>query len=166
MCCGKGGSGGGVRLVGNVILGNGSITAIGGVGSGGLGRTRIEAFDVTGFTGSTNPLATIVGPGPVVQDSLVPTVRVTFVDDQPVPQDPVAGVLTKEVVAENDIVTLTIEATNIMPSTTVIVYVRPAHGGSFTVTSTPLIGSMALTTATAIVNLPSYPADIQLRATF
>ena len=163
---GRGGSGGGVRLVGNVILGNGSITALGGLGSSGVGRVRIEAFDVTGFTGSTNPLATIAGPGPVVQDSLVPTLRVTFVDDQPVPQDPVAGVLTKEVVAENDIVTLTIEATNIMPSTTVTVKVSPAHGDSFTVTSTPLVGSMALSTATATVNLPSFPADIQLRASF
>ncbi len=160
------GSGGGVRLVANTIVGTGALTAMGGIPNGGSGRIRLEAFDPTGYTGSTNPLATISGPGPLVQDNLTPTLRVTMVDGQPVPADPTAGVLTKEVVADNDVVTLTIQATNITPGTVVTVRVRPAHGAMFATTSTPLVGTFALTTATAIVSLPAFPAEIQLRATF
>ena len=161
-----GGSGGAIRLIAQTISGNGTLTAVGTAGGpdGGPGRIRLEACDLDGFTGTTNPFRTTSGPGQVIKFENLPTLRVTMVDGQVVPVDPGAGILTKEVVASNEVVTLTIEATNIPVGVQVAVQVKPAHGACGFVISSGLAGSIALSTAEAVVSLTEFPTEIQLKA--
>lgn len=156
-----GGSGGAIRLIANTITGGGSLQAnsLGGSPVGGLGRIRIEAFDLDGYTGPNFPAYTASAPGTVFPPSNAPVLRATMVDGQPVPADPEAGVLTTDVLAKNQTVIITIEARNIpTKGTTVVVQVRPAHGSAIFVTAPPLSGSFALSTTQVIVPL-SVPAD-------
>jgi len=158
------GSGGGIRLIAQTISGDGTLTAVGGTSGGSPGRIRLEACDLADYTGTTNPFRTTSGPGDVIKFANAPTLRVTMVDGQAVPADPDARVLTKEVVASNDVVTLTIEATNIPVGVQVLVLVTPAHGNCGFALSSPLAGSIGLSTAEAVITLTEFPTEIQLKA--
>lgn len=163
------GGGGGIRLIANSISGPGVLTAIGGgVGGGGDGRIRLEAFDLNGFTGSSNPLFTVSGPGPVFPPSDAPTLRATFINNEPVPADPIAGPWSPDVLVDSQLVTIHIEAMNIPVDTQVEVQLRPGVGGPLIVTSPPLKGSFAFSTTDVLVLLPVkpglVPVEVQLIA--
>lgn len=152
-------------MIANEIAGAGMLSAVGSGGGGGIGRIRLEAFDLSQYTGNTFPGFTFSGPGLIFPLSDAPVVRAVAIDGQPVPSDPGAGVETKDVVVQDDLVLLEIEANNIPPGTFVEVQVRPAHGPPLFLTSTPLKGTFALSTAQVIVPLPDViPAEIQLKA--
>lgn len=178
---GGGGSGGAIRLVANNVSGNaGSLVATGGgtascsgasPGAGAPGRIRIDANNIN-MTGNSNPLFTtdLICTEPLQTD--VPTLRVTFLDGQSVPADPLAGITTTDVsISSSGPVTIDIEATNVPPGTTVKVRVVPVRGenvdcptSSMTCDSTPLVGTMALSTSTATITFTPGRSEIQLRA--
>lgn len=167
-----GASGGAIRLMANEVLGSGSLSAVtpgpNTFCRGPAGRIRLEAFSLDGYTGGSSPAFAASVPGLVFPPSDAPVLRATMVDDQPVPADPDAGVLTTDVVAQNDTVIITIEAMNIPPGTPVEVQVRPAHGPAIFVTSPGLAGTFAFSTVDVIVPLPlaadEVPVEIQLKA--
>lgn len=170
---GGAGSGGGIRLVANRISGTGTITATGGTGSGnsaGLGRVRLEAFDLA-FTGSFNPAPSTATPGPVFPPTNFPSIKISLVATVLVPTIPQGTFLeppdiTLSPLATNP-VAVNLEATNIPVGTVVAVTVKTEGGGNpVTVNSTPLVGSEALSTATASVNLPNGTSVISATATF
>ncbi len=160
-----GGSGGAIRLVANQIGGSGSLlaTASSGHNPGTSGRIRLEAY-TNAFTGSANPTLTFSVPGSVFPSSSAPTLRATTIGGKPVPADPKAGVREVGVAVSTGEVVLEIEATNIPVGTSVTVLVKPAHDAPFTVTSDPLAGTLASSTAQASLSLPDGPVEIQLRA--
>lgn len=166
---GGGGSGGAIRLIANNASGPGALRAIGGTFySGGNGRIRVEAFNIdlpdTGIPKWTLSTA----PGPVFPDPSAPTLRATFVDGTPVPLYPYAGIATTDVlIADTAAVTINIDATNIPPGTTVKVFIIPDGGLRTSVTSTPLSGDLAHSTATAAAIFPNGKrCEVFLKANF
>jgi hypothetical protein len=94
---GGGGSGGAIRLLADVLAGNGVVEAVGGAGAGGggSGRTRIERVAITNYVNFT-PGPSVVelpsGAAPVVWlPADGPTVRIVSVGGNPAPADPRSG---------------------------------------------------------------------------
>lgn len=150
-----GGSGGAVRLVASQLVGSGSIDVTGGLNnststmtSGGYGRIRLEA-DLMNFSGTLLPnFVTTSLPQPVFLATL-PSVRITSIDGASAPVSPVG---------ENDVilpssgfpktVTVQLAATDVPLGTTITV---TCNGSTYT--STPLIGTLANSTATVDIYL-------------
>lgn len=156
-----GGSGGAVRLLATTLAGTGSLEAYGGsggsgYGNGGQGRIRVEA-EVLNLAASSTPAWTYdLTPGPVFQDTTTPSVRVATIDGHAVTSDPMAGIGTIDHnVSASGSATLGIEATNVPVGTIVGVYLVRHGVPEFAVASTPLTGSLALSTATATVEYES-----------
>ena len=145
-----GGSGGGIRLVANQISGSGVLRALGIAGAG-AGRIRVEAPDIQLDDIGDPPYSFEPIPGPVFPESPAPSLRVTAVDGEPVPLDPLATVLTEDVPSTADgPVTIDIEAQNVPVGLTVTVRIVQAFGANeIVVPSTPLAGTFELSTATA-----------------
>jgi hypothetical protein len=149
---GAGGSGGAVRLVANTIVGiGGSINVAGGsgtpgsvsvltaAGAGGTGRIRIEAYTNTATINFAQaaPTGSLSNP-----DILVP-----------------AGTANP--------MTIGLAATNIPLGTTIAVTVKPQNGAASSATSNPLSGTLAASTATASLTIPTnQPSVISASATF
>ncbi len=170
---GGGGAGGGIRLVANAITGSGSLDHSGGDSgvlrgnAGGLGRIRVEAPVITFPIIDTPPTITIEeDPGPVFPESTAPKIRIVAVDGQPFPADPLVGFDTIERhIAAAGPVTIDIEAQNVPIGTQARLWVNDNRNLPFSTLSTPLIGSLALSTATVEYNFPDMkPADIWLTA--
>ncbi len=160
------GAGGGIRLVSNQIAGDATLRATDPLeGSSGLGRIRLESpfLDV----GSDMiPLPSIGLPGCLFPDpSTTPSLRVTHVDGVPVPTDPLARVTTDDLsISAESASILQIEAKNVPPGLTVVARFARGHSISDERTSTPLVGTFSLSTATIEnVIFSTGATEVQLR---
>lgn len=168
-----GGSGGGIRLVANAITGIGSVLANGGTGinvPGGFGRIRLETFSL-GITGSISPPASIGTPGPVFLPTGFPSVRIASIASvaSPVPSqgtflEPPDMTLSPTV---SNPVVANLGASNVPLGTVIAVTVKTEGvAAPVTVNSTPLVGTLANSTATANLTLPNSTSVIGATATF
>lgn len=163
-----GGSGGAIKLMANTISGAGIVRALGG-NAGGVGRIRLEAFDLLGFQDSGSPAWTSSFPGPVIPDSTAPQLWITDVASQPVTMDPVRGIESAELdlVDPAGPVVIGIAARNIPAATTVVVRLVSDNGNLVSAVSNGLedFDMDGILTATAQITFPSPSrSEIQLRA--
>jgi len=156
-----GGSGGAVRLLSPRISGSGSISTAGGAGSGPgePGRVRLEAYElaVSGvITAGTSRSVTLTPTTSILPTTAAPSMRVTRIAGQPVPANPLGNFampdLTFDEAAE---VTVEIEARNVPLGTIANVAVANETDALLTVETTPLAGTVELSTATAQVRFPN-----------
>jgi hypothetical protein len=169
---GGGGSGGAIRLVANVISGNGSITAKNGLATaysahGGLGRIRLEA-DVNNRTGSTDPSYTIGLPSNVFPAS-PPGLSITSISGTAVPASPGGTYNQPDMLLPSTTtnpVGVDISASNIPAGTTVKVWIIPQYGSATSVDAI-LSGTDQSSTASASINLSTtYSNIVTAEATF
>lgn len=172
---GGGGSGGAMRLVANRILGNNStvIIARGGGGPfarGGLGRIRLEAFELSLPAAFIDPPPSAGTPGPVMPPTGFPSLQIIAVGGLSAPPGPKGNFLAPPDIVLSPIVpspvTVELQASNIPPGTTLMVTVIPEAGSRTTVDSTPLAGTLESSTATASVTLTNGVSVINANATF
>jgi hypothetical protein len=169
---GGGGSGGAVRLLATTIGGVGQVYARGGNGGSGAaqaGSIRAEALINTLPVGNTTPLAArAAGPGPIV-NPITPTVSITSVGGQAIPQPPQGGLGNVDLVLPAPGQTDVGLATSGVPTgTTVNVTVKPRVGG------VPIVTPVTLTScdpsgaclASVSFNLAAGGYFIEARATF
>ena len=173
-----GGSGGGIRLAAPTIAGNGTISAVGGEGTtcggsgdgqppGRSGIVRLEAFQDT-FTGGfgsslgngqgySYPIQVYYGtPFNTFLPTAVPAVQVTSIGGIPVSTSPTGSFTTPDVTVNSSAPLLVqIRAQNVPLGTTVTLFIFSENGPDQTITSTGLAGTLASSTATAAVTLPS-----------
>jgi hypothetical protein len=187
-CCnstygvGGGGSGGAVRLIATAITGSGGTMNIAGGaggsyypsagGPGGAGRVRIEAFTNTlsaTFTGGVGASVSTGAPTSVTLSNS-PTLQITSVGGVAAPASPTGSFFAPDVVlpgTTTNPVTVNIAATNVPVGTALTVTVVGFIGASSSATSTQLSGTLASSTATASVTLPTNePSVITVAATF
>jgi hypothetical protein len=163
------GSGGGVRLVADVISKSaaGSIQATGGH----AGRIRMEANTLEGpYQTNVSPAPSVAAPGPLLPDSSTATVRVTAISigaqSVPVPSDPRSSFSPPQadaILGASGPATLQLEAHNVPLGRTCTVRIANAFGTATLYTSTPLAGTVALSAATADVTLPQGLYAVQVR---
>jgi hypothetical protein len=181
LASGGGGSGGAVRLVASTITGaNGTINIAGGAGNlgggisggGSAGRVRVEAF--------TNTLAVNVGTSTVgvvssgaptsVMLPSAPSLRITAVGGVAAPAAPTGSFTIADVVLPPTVtnpVTVGLAAANIPVGTTVTVTVKGLYDAASSAVSTPLAGTLASSTASASVTVPTNePSVIGASASF
>ncbi len=177
---GAGGSGGAVRLVANTITGSGgSISVAGGsrgshtasltsAGSGGSGRIRIEAYTNTA-TINFAQAPSIAQPGVVALPS-APSLAITSVAGAAAPATPTGSLTTPDITlpaGTTNPMTLGLAAANIPLGTTISVTAKPQNGAASSTASTPLAGTLASSTATASLSIPTnQPSVISASATF
>jgi hypothetical protein len=169
---GGGGSGGAVRLLATTINGGGQVYARGGsnpVGSGPVGAIRLEALNNTLAVGNTTPLAArAAGPGPIV-NPITPTVAITSVGGQPIPQPPQGGLGNIDLVlpapGQTDVGLVT---SGVPTGTTVNVTVKPRVGGAVVVTPVTLTSCdpNGACLANVTFNLAAGAYFVEARATF
>jgi hypothetical protein len=173
---GGGGSGGAVRLLATTITGTGNVYArAGGGGSNNakVGAIRMEALNNNMTVGSTTPLATrAAGPGPIV-NPITPTVTITSVGGQPIPQPAQGGAGTIDLVLPAPGQTEIGLATSGVPTgTTVNVTLKPRVGSA--PITTPIVTPVTLTNcdpngaclANVSFNLAAGAYFVEARATF
>lgn len=171
---GGGGSGGAIRLVANQVSGTGTLRATGGIaasgqyGGGGVGRIRVEAPVVDLTDPGVPNWSFSLTPAPLFPNSQNPELYVVSVGGQPVPHTPFAGITTTDlVVADSANVEVLIEAMHVPPGTTVQVTIVPDGGFPGIYTSTPLVGTLAYSTATATAFFaPRRRVEVYLKANF
>jgi hypothetical protein len=165
------GSGGAIRLVAAAILGSGRISALGSdVGDDGSdGRIRFEAPQIA-FGNMVFPTPSVsFAQSPVFSDE-APVLMIESVTDGdaqtiPFPVDPDAGILTTDAdVDDGNDVTVNISARRVPPGTVITVIVAPANADRIEFQSEPLVGTMQVSTTTAVVTMPQGRSEIQLRA--
>lgn len=156
---GGGGSGGAIRLVAPEVLGAGSLQAIGQRSCVELaknGRIRIESFS-PGFTGSSNPPATFsTSPRSAVPLNL-PTLKMTSVGGKPVPANATGSYKSADVSLDAGTanpVPVTLTATNTPVGTRFTVKLYPQGNAASSAASAPSTGTLATSTATALVTFP------------
>jgi hypothetical protein len=169
-----GGSGGAVRLVATTVTGGGgTINVAGGSqisngsnlgGAGSPGRVRVEGF--------TNTLsATVTGSGASVSSApptsvtlaSTPSIQITAVGGVNAPPNPTGSFTSPDVVlpgTTTNPVTVSLAAANIPVGTTIFVTVVGNIGPSSSAVSTPLSGTLASSTASATVTLPTNEAAV------
>jgi hypothetical protein len=172
---GGGGAGGSVRIVATEFTGSGQIFVGGGFrpdqqvrASGGF--VRIEA-GINTYNGTIDGpaggsfLSFPTAPIPTT----LPTLRITSVAGTAAPQNPNAGLITPDITFANAIQTainVAVAASNVPLGTTVNIKVIPATGSPTTGTTSGLAGSVASSTASAMVTLPPGAGVITATATF
>ena len=168
------GGGGGIRLVAPTVTISGSLNASG-PGSCGTGAhpgvVRIEAFTI----GSINPSGnyyTATPFGLFLTPTGIPAVRVVSVGGNPVNTTPTGTFTVPDVtVNSNTPLTVAIQATNVpimvgTVPTVVTLVIFSENGPDQTIQSTALAGTLASSTATASVTLPSGFSKGFVKATF
>lgn len=173
---GGGGSGGAVRLLATTISGAGNIYARAGGGgnpTAKAGAIRMEALSNNLLVSSTDPLATrAAGPGPIV-NPITPTVTITSVGGQPVPQPAQGGLGNIDLVLPAPGLTEVGFSTSGVPTgTTVNVTVKPRVGSP--PITTPIVTPVTLTNcdangaclANVSFNLAAGAYFVEARATF
>jgi len=147
---GSGGSGGSIRLVAPVIDGStGLVSAKGGQPGGGDGRVRFEAVD-NRFSGSLNdtpfsqgkPFGLFLPPGPPA------SVRVVSVGGVAINRPDFTINLRSPT-------TIVVEARFVPPGTVVELQFFSEDGAAYTVSTTPLEGTLKQSRATASATFPS-----------
>ncbi|HEX9669971.1 MAG TPA: hypothetical protein VGC93_10855 [Thermoanaerobaculia bacterium] len=168
---GGGGSGGALHLLAPTLSGTGTLTARGGnpgvFTAASAGRIRLEAFQQN-FAGN------ISGASPVratvfTRDLTRPlsTVRVVSVDGQPVPTNPDGSFTVPDVtISKGTAATVAIEGRNVPPGTVAEIRVYSEAATDQVVNSTPLAGTLALSSATASVVFPPGFSRAYVRATW
>jgi len=186
-CCpagggGGGGSGGSVRLAATTITstgGNGLINVSGGLGftggtgnsgGGARGRIRIEAYNNTAQVNLVGAQASVVlQPKPVALPN-TPTLRITAVAGVTTPTTPTASLGSPDVVlpaTTTNPVQISLAAAQVPLGTTILVSVKGLTGASSSALSNGLSGTVASSTATASVTMPTnQPSIITASATF
>ena len=168
-CTGGAGAGGAIRLMSNLIAGNGTITASSPAGAAFAGRIRLEAnqqstsFSVspTAILASPTLLATVLPAGPP------PSIRALTVDGVALPAIPGGSFTIPDATIDNsNPVAIAIQASNIPLGTVLTLRISSESGPDLTTTSTPLAGTVANSTASATVTFPSGFSRGYLRATF
>ena len=166
---GGGGSGGAIHLLAPTLNKTGPLSARGGGGGhpGSVGRIRVEAFDLS-FTGTATLLPSFTAPfGLFLPASPPPLVQVTSVAGVPVPPNPTGSFEMPDATIDASApVTVEIEARSIPLGTIVQLHLLSASGSEQIVDSTPLAGTEALSTASAIVTFPSGFSRGFVRATW
>ena len=180
---GGGGSGGSVRLIAmtitgttgtaNVSGGNGGAlsTSVDG-GGGSPGRVRVEAFTNTlAINLGTSSVGVLSSGAPTsVTLSGAPSLRITAVGGVAAPAAPSGSFTIADVVlpaSTTNPVTVSLAATNIPVGTTVTVTVKGLYGEAFSTVSTPLTGTLATSTASAVVTIPTNePSVVGASASF
>lgn len=153
------GSGGAIRLMSQLIQGNGNINA------GTTGRVRLEAYQES-FAGSTSPTPTAILASPTVLAPVLPSgpppaIKVvslgTALGVVPFPVNPGGSFsIPDATINQNTPVTINIQARNIPLSTILTLYVVSESGPDIgPISSTPLTGTLLNSTATATVTFPS-----------
>lgn len=176
FCCDSGsGSGGAIRLVAPTLTGNGTLSAQGGGGGGAgnvpasVGRIRLEATQNT-FTGTMTGDARAVTLLPstiLLPTSPQPNLRVTSIGGQAVPANPRGSFSPVDVTIDTaQAVTIELKGENIPTGTTVNLTIVNETEGSQVITSSPLTGTAALSTASANVTIPAGFSRIFTRATW
>jgi hypothetical protein len=166
----RGGSGGGVRLVSDVLTGTGGINATGGYYGGADGRIRVEANTATlGGTVSPAP-STLVpcGNTPVIWPAdTIPRLVVTQVGGVGVPSDPraVFAMGSQDVTLTSTTpVKVRLQGTNVPLDWIVEVRLIPKSGDQTIAPATNTGGTVASSTWEATVTLPHGLTGIQARA--
>lgn len=166
---GGGGSGGAVRLIANTISGSGNLNVSGGSGGGantsfnggigGQGYIRIEAYDYSGFAGSSTPtnIISFAFPHPITSPNS-PSLRIASVGGVTAPSTPFGSLQgVPDVIvpsSQTNPMTVALEASNLPLGTIIQVSMTPSRGSKTTVSSTGLAGTESASTATASVTLP------------
>ena len=172
------GSGGAIRLAAQTIAGAGVLSVVAGGGQNGgsplatPGRLRLEAFQQQ-FTGTVQPNLELVSMSTPFS-AFVPTasVRVTRVSGIVLPPNPRASFNATDVtINQTGAVTLDIEAKGIPVGTIVNLEVYSENPTNSTIViqvvpSTPLLGSLALSAATASFSFPSGYSRAWVRASW
>lgn len=171
---GGAGSGGGIRLIANTIAGTGSITATGGGPNrglyyGGPGRIRLEAGTLS-FSGTINPSVTVSTPG-IVNFSSTPTLSITSIGGTSVPATVQGSFTSPDITLPSSTnpnsITVNLAALNVPVGTIVKVTIIPRNSVASSYNSTALSGTLASSTATAMVVLTSTMVNvIRAEATF
>ena len=151
---GGGGSGGAIRLVAPIVRGAGLLSAKGGTGGGfgAPGRIRIEG---NVFSGTVNGSSTSGPPGLLFLSADQAPVRIVSIDGIEIPAIPHGGFVPPDVTISNAApVNLVIAARGVPVDTVITLTLIPEFGQPISVESTPLIGTIENSTATASVSVP------------
>ncbi|MFA6054868.1 MAG: hypothetical protein WC769_05785 [Thermodesulfovibrionales bacterium] len=178
--CGGGGSGGAIRLMANKISGSGTVTVSGGAGgsntwgfaggAGGAGRIRFETTDLTGWTGTINPMTvySYASPGTVFVSNL-PTLTITFVNGVNVPATPSGKFGLPDITLPSSAtnpVTVIVNGANIPVNSQVTLTSVPEYGASTNAAGT-LSGTDASSTTSISITLSTlYQCILVAQATF
>lgn len=157
------GAGGAIRLVAPAVSISGNLNVSEGGGQLGCfpssgsqtGIIRIEAFQI-GAINSTGRLYTATPFGLFLTSTGIPSLRVISIGGSPVATSPTGTFTIPDVtVNSNAALPVAIEATNVPTGTVVTLTIFSENGPDQTIQSTPLAGTLASSTATANVTLPS-----------
>ncbi len=171
---GGGASGGAIRLIADMVIGDGSLQAFGAApnsnaGAGGNGRIRIEANAIT-LTGGGDPVYTSTAPGATAvlwTSPNVPSVRILSLGGQAIPTDPRASldVPGADVTVPNQGSQLvTIEAENVPIDWALVVRMVPPQGQDMTAQAAYVSGDESLSIWQATLPLPAGFTVLQARA--
>jgi hypothetical protein len=153
------GAGGAIRLVAPSITLSGNLNASEGSTPScnypeSLGVVRIEAFQI-GPINVSGKLYTATPFGLFLSPSGIPSLRVVSVGGNPVNTTPTGAFIVPDVtVNSNGPLAVAIQATNVPIGTIVTLVIFSENGPDQSIQSTPLSGTLASSTATAIVTLP------------
>lgn len=160
-----------VRVVAGAISGSGTIQAVGnssscnnsGTACGGNGLIRLESFETIGaLTTKCTPTPEFGLPGkalPYPTPALVPTVTIVSAHQQDLdpeaPYDMHPLVSPDLVLPQGSLVSVTVEATNVPPGTTVNLILTTVGKGRAVYESPPLAGTQELSTVTMDIPIPA-----------
>lgn len=165
--CAPCGSGGAVRLLAPVIAGCGEISAdgvvescagSGGGGKGGLGRVRLEAFDLQfdGTLTGVSRVVTLSPNAPILPAAPISRVRVTSVAGIDVPDVPSGSFLDPDInIDAAGAVELLIETENVPVDATLTLFTYPETGADQVLTPTFIAGTEEAATWSAMATYPN-----------
>lgn len=159
------GSGGGIRLVANQVLGAGTVAALGIY----PGRVRVEANAASTIL-NVNPTTLAVSPAPLViwPATNAPTLRVVSVGGQTAPLDPKAGISLAEAdltLTATNAVMVVLQTTHFPTNGTVNVFVKPRNSAQSILQATYQSGDIDSALWQLTTTLPLSHCVIQARAT-
>ena len=163
-----GGAGGTIRLMSNTVGGTGNMTANGGGGfSGGLGRIRVEAFNVSGtlVQNSSPPPASSTPTIVKFDPGSIPTIQITAIGGQSVSQPPSGSTTSPDVTipaATSNPVEITIATTNVPDGAVIKLRIVLENGAIVTADSEPVANNAT----TASVDLSTGVGVIYATADF
>jgi hypothetical protein len=165
------GAGGGIRLVAPTVSLTGLLNASEGTRysacqGGSDGVVRIEAFTIGAINASGN-LYTATPFGLFVSSTGVPSISVLSVGGNPVATSPTGTFTMPDVtVNSNSPLPVSITASNVPVGTVVTLVIFSENGPDQSIMSTPLAGTLASSSATASVTLPSGFSKGFVKATY
>ncbi|HEY3267449.1 MAG TPA: hypothetical protein VGM37_11015 [Armatimonadota bacterium] len=166
------GSGGAIRIVADTMSGTGQMNARGGIGvtaSGGDGRIRIEANDLS-FAGAATPAPSTLQPlgEPVIwPPGTIPSLTLSQIAGKPVPADPHAGLDSADhyaTVASVQPINVRLNAKNVPLTWNVVLRVVPFYGHDFTASAKNVSGDDTASVWEATVTVPMGASAFQARA--